>query len=568
MLCQAGECKVEKRDFPPFFCRRGIVQQKKIRLPVVVQVEPYQVFSPGGALIAALTYFNFSRTMADRVESDTVGSDNMDQDSVDMKTVDNDNVDKHAEERNVESKDADDKDTAEKDATDKDTKDESDEDEDDGNTNNDSSSETWTGPSAEVLEAFNKLLRNYSYSLNQVFCRTEKNLTLDDLDLEMDTFNDVQTCLLPSLKQQIRDLVESLDLSEFANHPCPNPESTAKILSQLGDTLKSTRSAVEELALESPLPDKSYDGHLKQLKVYRTSRLLWKTKAAIQERICGLFEACFALILESERADKVVVDSLVPDSPISEDHDSDFLGYQPKASQCRIQIIKRLKNSCNSIDATIEYSKLSDFAILQREWRGSTRKLGRQLEALAHILNGTYTRQKGDKIDDRSDSEKEKDLAHKARAIQLAKSAVPIVKLSRIFYDKLSKTSINQLPFELDTEMSSEELGSLLKTLESFYESVDYMSGHLCVIFESADGIDRKIQSLRKICVQNIDYFEKALLALSLYLIPTSHSSGGRSAPQTHFKTWFLGLRNQLNSACIDLQNATDTCFGDILDDE
>ncbi|POV97042.1 hypothetical protein PSHT_14790 [Puccinia striiformis] len=486
--------------------------------------------------------------MADRVESDTVDSDNMDQDSVDMKTVDNDNVDKHAEERNVENKDADDKDTTEKDATDKDTKDESDddEDEDDGNTNNDSSSETWTGPSAEVLEAFNKLLRNY----------------------KMDTFNDVQTCLLPSLKQQIRDLVESLDLSEFANHPCPNPESTAKILSQLGDTLKSTRSAVEELALESPLPDKSYDGHLKQLKDYRTSRLLWKTKAAIQERICGLFEACFALILESERADKVVVDSLVPDSPISEDDDSDFLGYQPKASQCRIQIIKRLKNSCNSIDATIEYPKLSDFAILQREWRGSTRKLGRQLEALAHILNGTYTRQKGDKIDDRSDSEKEKDLAHKARAIQLAKSAVPIVKLSRIFYDKLSKTSINQLPFELDTEMSSEELGSLLKTLESFYESVDYMSGHLCVIFESADGIDRKIQSLRKICVQNIDYFEKALLALSLYLIPTSHSSGGRSAPQTHFKTWFLGLRNQLNSACIDLQNATDTCFGDILDDE
>ncbi|POW17726.1 hypothetical protein PSTT_00378 [Puccinia striiformis] len=341
----------------------------------------------------------------------------------------------------------------EKDAMDKDTKDESDddEDEDDGNTNNDSSSETWTGPSAEVLKAFNKLLRNYSYSLNQVFCRTEKNLTLDDLDLEMDTYNDVQTCLLPSLKQQIRDLVESLDLSEFANHPCPNPESTAKILSQLGDTLKSTRSAVEELALESPLPDKSYDGHLKQLK---------------------------------------------------------------------------------------------------REWRGSTRKLGRQLEALAHILNGTYTRQKGDKIDDRSDSEKEKDLAHKARAIQLAKSAVPIVKLSRIFYDKLSKTSINQLPFELDTEMSSEELGSLLKTLESFYESVDYMSGHL------------------KICVQNIDYFEKALLALSLYLIPTSHSSGGRSTPQTHFKTWFLGLRNQLNRACIDLKNATDTCFGDIVDDE
>ncbi|KNF01513.1 hypothetical protein PSTG_05293 [Puccinia striiformis f. sp. tritici PST-78] len=515
--------------------------------------------------------------MADRVEGHTVDNNGkMDQDNVDLKTVDKDKVVKHAEDENSQIKDHDGKDVKEKDAMDKDINDENDkEDDGDHTTNNDSSSETdsdaggtWTGPSAEVQKAFSKLLRYYCYSINEIHCERETKLTLDDVQGKIEIFKELQKTLLPSLKQQIIALVESLDLSESATHSCPDPESTRKILLKLGDALKSTRNAVEEFALEPPVPDPSHDRHLEHFKNNRNCQLLWRTKAAIEEHICGLFRACLTSIFESEGAHKIVVSSVVLDRPKSETHDPDHLGPPPTLSQCKKHIIWRLNDSCDAIDRTIEYSRLSEFAVLQREWRGSTRKLERQLEALAQILNGTYTRQKGDTVDDRSDSEKEKDLAHKARAIQLARSAVPIVKLSRIFYDKLSKTSIKQLPFKLDTEMTSDELGSFLKTIDSFYQSVNYMTGHLCVIFESEDDIDKKIQSFRNTCAQNIGYFEKALLALSMYLMHTSHTAGGCSTSQAHFKNWFLGLRNQLNRACINLKNATDTCFGDLVDVE
>ncbi|EFP92557.2 uncharacterized protein PGTG_18555, partial [Puccinia graminis f. sp. tritici CRL 75-36-700-3] len=481
----------------------------------------------------------FTSDMADPVESVTVEEGTEDKDRLDddqkvEETKDNDAMEEHSESGSEAS--------------------------------SSSGATTPSGPHGVVLKALRKLLRNYHFSLNQICCSSQEDLTLDDLQDKVEIFKTLQTSFLPSLKQQVGALLDSLDLSESAINPCPNPESVAKILSELSATLHDTRSAVEELALEPPLQAASHDRHLKFLKRHRTSPLLWKTKAVIQDDVCEIFQAIEGLLINLEHHQN----PKPGESSQSEFHGSDIIDYLFNPVKCKQRINTTWAKIRIVIDGIIEWSNLSDFAVLQREWRSSTRKCNRMLEALGEIVNGTYWRKDGNRMSAEAASDPKKVEAHKARAIQLAKTGIPIVKLGRIFFDKLSRTCLHPLPFTMDTEMSSNELESLVKKLESFYASIDYMSGHLCVIYESDKDISRKINSLRNVSEGVISELEEALLALSFCLIPASQTptTDRRPASEQHFKTWFLEFKNQFILACTNLIHATDTCFGDQLEQE
>lgn len=60
-----------------------------------------------------------------------------------------------------------------------------------------------SGRSGVALDAFDKLLAKFRYSLNQCFCRGQDNLTIDELGEKFETLNELRTTLLPSIKSQI-----------------------------------------------------------------------------------------------------------------------------------------------------------------------------------------------------------------------------------------------------------------------------------------------------------------------------------------------------------------------------
>ncbi|PLW50169.1 hypothetical protein PCASD_01864 [Puccinia coronata f. sp. avenae] len=397
-----------------------------------------------------------------------------------------------------------------------------------------SSRQKHSGPSGKVkcTTNFTSFSGAYQFSLNQIFCNMREDLTLDELSNKINRLHDLRTSLLPSLKPQLVAILESLDLSEQPVYPCPNPELTAKILSELYSSIGKTISGVEYLALAPPLAKESHDGHLKELKRFRINRILWKTKAVIHENLCDLLETFGLWLLDWDLTSR------------------------------------------SQIDAVLEWATLSDLAILQQEWRGSREKTDSMLQALSEILKGTYVRkQKPDRDQDEGadtnpEETSEEKKVHQARAIQLAQWAIPIVKLTRIFYTKLSNAvASNQLPFTLDPEISSKEHGSLREKVDSFYSRIDQLLGHLCVIYETEENIDTKIRSLRQVTLQSLADLDQALLALAFYMVPLP-TAAGPSAMQRDFKACFFALKSQLLVAGINLRDAASTCFGEVDDSD
>jgi hypothetical protein len=384
-----------------------------------------------------------------------------------------------------------------------------------------------------------------------------EDLTLDELSNKINRLHDLRTSLLPSLKPQLVAILESLDLSEQPVYPCPNPELTAKILSELYSSIGKTISGVEYLALAPPLAKESHDGHLKELKRFRINRILWKTKAVIHENLCDLLETFGLWLLDWDRQE-----------------DREDAEFQTKSASMRHTLSKLAVTSRFQIDAVLEWATLSDLAILQQEWRGSREKTDSMLQALSEILKGTYVRkQKPDRDQDEGadtnpEETSEEKKVHQARAIQLAQWAIPIVKLTRIFYTKLSNAvASNQLPFTLDPEISSKEHGSLREKVDSFYSRIDQLLGHLCVIYETEENIDTKIRSLRQVTLQSLADLDQALLALAFYMVPLP-TAAGPSAMQRDFKACFFALKSQLLVAGINLRDAASTCFGEVDDSD
>jgi len=350
------------------------------------------------------------------------------------------------------------------------------------------------------------------------------------------------------MKSEIVTLVQSLALSEPLIHPCPNPESTANILTEIYDTLGQARFAVESLALEPPLASESHDQHLKEFKRFRMRNILWKTKAVIQDILCDLFESCAIIILMWDREGLDVEDE----------------GFQTKSANSRKHIVSIATKSGCKIDEILEWSKLSDLAILQDEWQGTSTKLHQMLVILTEMINGTFasTNIPGQNGDGKNETKNK--TAHQTRAIQLARAAIPMVKLARLFYDKLSDTTTHWLPFSLDPQISTSEHNSLRKDTESFYSRLDHLVGQLCVIHETNETIGAKMRLLDGVITQTLGCLEQALLALAFHLVPSQTPA----APQSLFKAWFLPFKHLFFLASFNLRDTAHSCFGEVEDSD
>ncbi|KAA1102140.1 hypothetical protein PGT21_036269 [Puccinia graminis f. sp. tritici] len=425
-----------------------------------------------------------------------------------------------------------------------------------------SSSVQETSPNC-VVRALKELSDIHRFSQTHHFWRYDKHLCIDRVDWKRKTLNDLQTGLLPLIKPQISILLSSLDLTHLAIHACPHPELTIQIISVIKRTLHQTRSAVELLALREPLPAPSRDHHLGQHKCYRSLRLVRATKELIQEDLCYLFEACALLIWGDEN------------------NDHEDLDYEAHASERRQEVMTLAAESQNQVDELIEGSKLSDFDIIQHRWRLASDNLTEALQFLGEMTNRSYSitsrnnnnnnNQDGHQIFEDGlveDEERNRSADHRERVNRLAKSFIPFVKLGRIFYDKLSKTTTNRPPFRLDTEMSSDELELLADRTSWIESSIDDLMGELSQLHKSSENLERRISWMRNEAVMPLCELDRILRDLSRHMIPvhtTTSTAYSITHAQSHFKTWFRPLKKQFWAACGNFLQTINICFGDLV---
>ncbi|KNE87410.1 hypothetical protein PSTG_19205, partial [Puccinia striiformis f. sp. tritici PST-78] len=123
------------------------------------------------------------------------------------------------------------------------------------------------------------------------------------------------------------------------------------------------------------------------------------------------------------------------------------------------------------IHDTIVWSLLSDWAIIRREWLMTVDRLDEFLEDLtkqAHPSPGTtpdIARLTISPTDDHDQVEQALLQTRRTAVIEqtaeVANSIIPLVKLARIFVNKLLKMIPHKLTFEPDTRINSETLGQL-----------------------------------------------------------------------------------------------------------
>ncbi|KAA1098578.1 hypothetical protein PGT21_036612 [Puccinia graminis f. sp. tritici] len=374
-----------------------------------------------------------------------------------------------------------------------------------------------------VVEALDCLVHRYHFSLNQIFGEQLKTLTIDDMEKKAGLLEELESSLLPSMKDQITALLLSLDLRGWGKPPRPDLELALGIVSNLDQTLYETIASIECISLESPLPAETHDHHLRSCKEFRCSRLLWRIKAVVEGHLCELFRNYIDFI----RLWELSTSSSHPDS--SEHH--------TKTSQKEAEILKITAHSGHLIDAIISLFRKSDLDFIQEEWLAAADSLNGVLGFLIILANCP---KEPNGINAGRDDHRTN--GNRAEIAEVARLAIPLVKLTRAFLDKIGNKTTRKAAFTLDSELNSETLNQLHQEPVSIAERLDQFVRSLWMIHKRDEVIinkDRIRTSLSGISKT----LESTLLVLAVYLVPLPHHENELPSPDPQFKTWLLTLK-------------------------
>ncbi|EFP81120.1 uncharacterized protein PGTG_07372 [Puccinia graminis f. sp. tritici CRL 75-36-700-3] len=255
----------------------------------------------------------------------------------------------------------------------------------------------------------------------------------------------MRTTLLPSLRQRMADLLVFLDASHFPKDPQANLRATLEITSQLADILVQIRAAVRALTLARLRAFEYRDDFHGIAKIHRTEPFLEKVDDLINFSLCAVFERHVEFVQgwncpsEEKRAARF------DERSVSEETTITF----------------------ELIDELIRLLTKSDFGNMQDTWQLTvTRQYDIGLANLIEhiIIQSDQARNpaKTDLSDIHTPTIKIGPVqTARSRELTLLRSALPFVKLGRLFFSKLLVTPISRPPFTIKDIISSVELGNL-----------------------------------------------------------------------------------------------------------
>ncbi|KAH9459903.1 hypothetical protein MJO28_004427 [Puccinia striiformis f. sp. tritici] len=343
--------------------------------------------------------------------------------------------------------------------------------------------------------------------------RTARNDEMvDELAERHQLIDELESSLLPLIIDHIDSISLSLDLKEPPNHSSPDLESASKLLKDLENTLDQTIDYVYTICAKFEDDDED-DGSYQRCKKFRRMRLQIKIGEWIRVHIVDLFYTYHHYIKTHNGTAK---------SPVK-------LQHQTEKAELREKII-RVSDLCRrSINETIRWSKKSDLAILQERWLSEEKLPIDALECLTQVSEPRINNLRHAPY-----------LSHHD-VVELAKLCIPIVKLTSIFMNKLTKQNAAESLFTLDPEIDSKNLELLslspdiitdLQCLTLFFRRRPERDRHLDEK-DDADGCVRRLS-------QNL---ESILLVLAFYHIPTPATVDCPSL-KNQMRIWFLDWKN------------------------
>ncbi|POV95380.1 hypothetical protein PSHT_15695 [Puccinia striiformis] len=242
-----------------------------------------------------------------------------------------------------------------------------------------------------VVEAFNSLIakckaEDDDSSATRDGARKYDGLVIDQIDLKSDLLFQLHSSYLPQLRHQITTLSESLKPSDLLKNPHSKFTSSQRS-SQILIALWTKFSPLDALySLQYALTSCFLDAII--CVFYHFGDLIRQLKLTTQKHDC--------------KADLASV---------------------------REDILCEVDHSLFMIEEAITWVNGSEFDIVQVGWRNEKREIGESVQELLSMISPANPATKEEKQSER------KPLSESAT--QLAKSVVPVMKLSRLFFDKI-----------------------------------------------------------------------------------------------------------------------------------
>ncbi|KAH9453423.1 hypothetical protein Pst134EA_024296 [Puccinia striiformis f. sp. tritici] len=318
--------------------------------------------------------------------------------------------------------------------------------------------------------------------------------------------NLLQYSLLPILSQQIKTLSRLLPQPlDICRDDTPlELEMILKLQVKIDHTLSQITEFVAVICPRPPgVPAQTDDNHLEDSKESCSQGLLVKI-INLNQDICTLFDDSSQLIKG--------------------------INYRGWVTRYTGWIKK-------SIKAMIGWLKRSEFHHIQHQWEVEVDRMDGILAKLTKLINPTITKPVEEEGEEKKNVEEEedqfelKDLSEPA--IKLAHSAMPIIKLSRLFFKKLSRIGNYKFSVEKFTEMSSNQLWRLERSAADISHSIIKLTkeiiqvdvndqAHGNPLFPPASALTQTVEDLHPI-------FDSSILMIILYVVPLIDTS-----PQDH----------------------------------
>jgi hypothetical protein len=196
-------------------------------------------------------------------------------------------------------------------------------------------------------------------------------------------------------------------------------------------------------------------------------------------------------------------------------------------------MLERKSTALKVIDFAIVCLNASEFDLVRRDWPNEIRGMD---NILTKCLEWTHTSPV---------------TTHHEPFIQVAQSLLPIIKLSRLFFNKLSTYGKQSLPFF--TEMHSDQLKSIQNLPCRVLSALRKFLKHLGLASSPERIFPR--HPLAKTTKLLKASFEPSLVIISHHFILLAPDAYNNSAGQNSFKNWYVTWYNHFNLAMQNLKN-------------
>ncbi|KAA1127121.1 hypothetical protein PGTUg99_023491 [Puccinia graminis f. sp. tritici] len=370
-----------------------------------------------------------------------------------------------------------------------------------------------------VLRGFKSLARDHGPSSFQYDNSIQELYTLENINWKRDHWDRLRSNLLPLIEQQLITLSQFLE----PNHLQKEPEFTFNLIvgvqSQLVQTFDQIRSAI--LILWPKLPEELQsnrinDQEFKELKRFRVRGLHRMITEEVLPEFNKLFRCSYHLIT----------------------------GTQARSSLQHKRITIFTSSSRNAIKRTIVWLERSECEFLvQNYWQKDPLNCNERLEQLSILITrGAF------------DPQEPNGQVLNKRAMGLAKSIIPIIKLSRLFFKNLARWASKQTQLPLFTGMRSDQLETLSKTHEAVADCLNKFTSFLSKVVTDnrracSGDFANNLTTLKA-------HYEAVLFLVSFYLIPLIPDTD-RSRAYDHFQDLFRPWSHQFSLAVVNLLDAS-----------